>query len=303
MGTRAVSGNRNGRRRPVGTRRQEQLFRDFDAWGFDHKGWSKATRKTYLGRVRYANTYLEAQGTSVFWATLSDLEGFLFKANTARSRNNTRQALVGWGEFLIHKGVRDDNPALDLPRLKEPKNLPKPIQTDEASRVLRTARALGQETYLMLLILFYTALRRQNVVELQWADISPDWKWISVQVKGRKPHQVSVHPFLRLKLQSWNAKSKGSQWVFPSPRNPNRHISAGTLYARVREVGEMAGVENFHPHRCRHTAATRMLELTSNIMVVKEFMGHESLLSTQIYALVRNPATEKAVGQFDFIEG
>lgn len=301
MGSRALSGNPTGRRR-VGTRRQEQLYRDFDAWGYDFKDWTRSTRRTYLGRVKDCDSFLQRRGASVFWATLRNLQGYLFTIPEARTRNNARQALVGWGDFLVYKEIRPDNPAKDLPRLKEPKNLPKPVQMDEANRVLRAARALGQETYIMLLVLFYTALRRGNVVELQWADISYDWKWITVIQKGRKPHEVPIHPFLRLKLQAWKNVSQDPQWVFPSPRFPGRHVSAGTLYHRVREVGELAGVANFHPHICRHTAATRAYERTNDIYAVNKFLGHASMASTQIYTEVRNPKLEQTVEQLDFLE-
>lgn len=286
----------------MGTRRQVELFRDFDSYGYDVKGWAVTTRKTYLGTVKRADAFLQERGSSVFWATYAQLESFLFSVADVRFRNNTRQALVGWGDFLVYREIRDTNPAKQLPRYKEPKSLPRPLQMDEANRVLRAARALGQESYVMLLVLFYTALRRGNVVSLQWADISPDWKWITVTAKGRKPHEVPIHPFLRLKLEAWKAVSKDPQWVFPSPKNPGRHISAGTLYARVREIGELAGIERFHPHVCRHTTATRAYEVTNDVYAVNKFLGHASLLSTQIYTEVRNPKVEQTVGQLDFIE-
>ena len=285
----------------MGERRQVQLLREFDRWGYDYKDWTLATRRTYGGRVRFADEWLGGHGSSVFWATLKDLQAFQSTIVGARNRNNTRQALVGFGDFLIFKGVRDDNPAKELERLREPRNIPKPLTMDEANRVLRVARALGQETYMMLLVLFYSGLRRGNVARLAWPEVSPDWKWIQVQAKGRKEHRVSVHPFLQTKLQAWKAVSEDPQWVFPSSRFPGRHISEGTLYARVREVGNIAGIENFHPHICRHTMATRAYELTDDIYVVQKMLGHASLASTEIYTEVRDPHVEEATGQLDFI--
>lgn len=284
----------------MGTRRQDELFRDFGRWGFDVKDWTRGTRRVYLWRVRQANTFLEERGTSVFWASLDDLKGFLFSLDGARSRNNTRQALVGFGDFLVSSGIRDTNPAKDLPRLRQPKTLPKPLTVEEAKRMLRAAKAMGPESHTIMMLLLYSGLRRHNVAAMEWRNISSDWKWITVVVKGRRTLQVPIHPILRDKLRAWREMSKDAQWVFPSAKYAGRHMADSTLYKRVRAIAELACLEGMHPHRARHTAATRMLELTGNIMTVKEFLGHESLASTQVYSLVRNPVTEQAVYQFDF---
>ena len=44
--------------------------------------------------------------------------------------------------------------------------------------------------------------------------------------------------------------------------------------------------ENYTPHSMRHTTATHMLEAGVPLIVLKNFLGHVSLQTTQIYAEV-----------------
>lgn len=47
--------------------------------------------------------------------------------------------------------------------------------------------------------------------------------------------------------------------------------------------GKKAGIESFTPHDLRRTFASRMLDIGADISIVKEAMGHASVVTTQRY--------------------
>lgn len=51
--------------------------------------------------------------------------------------------------------------------------------------------------------------------------------------------------------------------------------------------------ESYSPHSMRHTTATHMLEAGVPLIVVKNFLGHVSLQTTQIYAEVTQETMNK----------
>src|SRR5215510_15934062 len=110
---------RRRRGRKMSAEGRFQLLREFDQWGFDHKGWSKNTRLRYYSVAMRCDRWLnDHKDTALPWAKPAELQAFLFaQTPTARNRNNIRQGLVAFGEFLVYKGFAAVNPASSLPRL------------------------------------------------------------------------------------------------------------------------------------------------------------------------------------------
>ena len=54
----------------------------------------------------------------------------------------------------------------------------------------------------------------------------------------------------------------------------------------TREIGKRGGIENFHPHLCRHTFATNLRERRAELILIKEALGHSSVSTTEMYAHV-----------------
>lgn len=58
------------------------------------------------------------------------------------------------------------------------------------------------------------------------------------------------------------------------------------LWASMRAAIGMAGDKEFVFHACRHTCATRLLEATGNLVLVRDWLGHADIKTTTIYAKV-----------------
>jgi site-specific recombinase XerD len=116
--------------------RRDAIFREFDRWGFNEKGWSPDTRKRYYSRAMAADRWpVRERNQSLVWASPRNLKAYLFATPpTARNRNNIRQALVGFGEYLVAQGFTEVNPALALPRLPEPASIPKALEPAQAHK-------------------------------------------------------------------------------------------------------------------------------------------------------------------------
>lgn len=54
----------------------------------------------------------------------------------------------------------------------------------------------------------------------------------------------------------------------------------------LREIGDIAGVENVHPHRFRRTLATNLINKGVPIEQVQQILGHTKIDTTLLYAVV-----------------
>lgn len=60
-----------------------------------------------------------------------------------------------------------------------------------------------------------------------------------------------------------------------------RKMSQTSIYMRVRKMGTILGLEDLHPHCLRKTAGNRMVEITGDLTMAQEFLGHEDVSTTQ----------------------
>ena len=71
-------------------------------------------------------------------------------------------------------------------------------------------------------------------------------------------------------------------------------LTGNSIYQILRRCGTAAGVADFSPHEMRRTFATRMFEDGAAINIVRQAMGHRSVVTTPRYA----KRSEKEVRRF-----
>jgi integrase/recombinase XerD len=188
-----------------------------------------------------------------------------------------------------------ENPVKKVPRL--PKFRKRPVAYTDVELQKFFAHCDDWERAFFSLVLA-TGLRRGELQTLHWSDLDlahrrvhvrakpqyaflpKDWEERTVSFSNEVAEILRKHP-----------RVPNCPLVFPSPKN---HLNYRFLHDRCKEIAKRADLNSaeWHLHRFRDTAATRWLRAGIDVRTVQEWLGHESLATTQKY-LEPSKETEK----------
>ena len=243
--------------------------------------------------------------------TLNDIRTWLASLArqnvTPRSLRRKAQSLRAFFKFLLKQGKISQSPAADLSLPKLSKQLPDIVRADEVEAVIRLDDQAvelnpddedAQRDALIVDLLYSLGLRRAEAVAISDPDISHSAAEIKINGKRNKQRIVPLPPQLLEKIEAWQHLRDR---IWPDLESPKpllvvkgKRISPQQVYSAVKR--ELAGTSarKKSPHALRHSFATAMLNGGAEINSVKEFLGHESLATTQIYTHVSFAEMKKA---------
>jgi integrase len=150
--------------------------------------------------------------------------------------------------------------------------------------------------YLRDMVLFdlHTGLRSGDLFELKWEDINRKENHLKIIVqKTRQALELPLGEALTGVLDRWHAV-KCCPYVFHCQLTGDRfHDVRGGLKKAVKEA-ELTGITW---HTFRHTFATRLLAQGTDIVTVKELLGHAEIKTTMRYAHTSKAAKKQAVAK------
>jgi integrase/recombinase XerD len=163
------------------------------------------------------------------------------------------------------------------------------LTVEEELRFLDQAYTRDGRTGLMLQTLLETGARASELVQLRIEDSSLVERVVTIrQGKGGKRREVPIRrdlaQLLRLHIGTRRA---GPLFVSRQEGSgPMPHVLTRQRIGQiVRAVAVGAGIsKRVYPHLLRHTVATRLLALGMDITDLQRFLGHESIVTTRLYA-------------------
>lgn len=188
---------------------------------------------------------------------------------------------------------------------------PDTLRNEEVELLLRAAYFRGARDYALIFLTLNTGLRNAEVLGLNVEDVYFHEMVVKILdlpgriAKGNKPRSIPLNSTVRKILQEYIGHeilhgriTDGSSPLFRSHRR-NRRLGAKDF----QQILERISIESIHrkcvPHMLRHTFATKLLQ-RSNIKIVQELLGHNSLQSTQIYLHPSSNDKAVAVDKLDF---
>ncbi|MBO8470593.1 MAG: tyrosine-type recombinase/integrase, partial [Bacteroidetes bacterium] len=137
-------------------------------------------------------------------------------------------------------------------------------------------------------VLYGCGLRVSEVTSLKISDIFFKEKFVSVVGKGNKQRLVPVDDialeyvlkYLGMRPEPYDKASEDILFLNRS----GRRLSRVSVFNMVKRQAMAAGIhKEISPHTFRHSFATHLIENGADLRAVQEMLGHESVLTTEIY--------------------
>lgn len=211
--------------------------------------------------------------------------------------------------FLLLKDMIELSPAELILPPKPSRTLPDTLTTEEIDRMIASiddSTAKGLRDKAILEVLYSCGLRVSELCNLRLGDLFFAEGYIRVTGKGDKQRLVPISGIACERIQRYKevrkSKKKSSEDTL-FLNNRGSKLTRVMIFTIIKQAALLAGIEkSISPHTLRHSFATHLLEGGANIRQVQQMLGHESILTTEIYTHLDTSSIRKTIDNHLYIE-
>lgn len=275
----------------------KELIDDFSDYLKIDKNYSKNTLESYIRDLRF---FLEYTNKEVIDITKKDIDNYILHVLPMYNESSINRIIASIKSFYkylsLFKGYV--NISEDVESLKRKKTLPKYLSIEEVDKLLdiKIENAFDYRNKTILELLYSTGLRATELINLDIINIDTTNMVVNVYGKGNKERIVPLSKiavnYLDMYINVYrnmlfvkNQKPTDSLFL----NNHGNRMTRQGLYKIIGEVARKQGIEKeITPHVLRHSFATHMIECGADIRSVQELLGHENIVTTEIYTHLAN---------------
>jgi len=249
----------------------------------EQKRYSENTRNTYM---HYFKDFVAAfPGRDVNTIGKEEINTYILKLirekQISASQQNQRINAV---KFYYEKVLGRKKEYYDIERPRKERKLPDVLSKEEIQKIIGSTENLKHKV--LIALIYSCGLRRSEVINLMLNDIDSKRMVIKIRgAKGKKDRYVQLSDGLLDLFRKYYIKFKPKKWLFEG--QTGGQYSAASILQVVKRTGQKAGIKkNVYPHLLRHSYATHQLEQGTDIRFIQEWLGHQSIKTTERYTHV-----------------
>ena len=212
---------------------------------------------------------------------------------SVRSQARTVSGIKTFYSFLVLENYVDENPSSLLESPKVGRHLPEVLtacEIDEIISVIDLSKDNGYRNKTIIEILYGCGLRVTECISLLISQTFLDDEYIRIVGKGNKERLVPIGGTALKALKTYlndyhvhlSPKKGFEDFIFLNKFG--KPLSRIAIFQLVKSLAQDAKINKIiSPHTFRHSFATHLVEGGADLRAVQEMLGHESILTTEIY--------------------
>lgn len=247
----------------------------------------KFTEFLHLAGYRIAPSGIGTEHLREFLAWVNEM------GLSARSQARMVSGLKSFFRFLLLENRIEKDPTglLEVPRTG--RKLPEVLSIEEIDSILDQidlSRPEGRRNRAMLEVMYSCGLRVSELVNLRLSHVYFEKGFVRITGKGNKERLVPIGSTALKEIRNYlpdrhslSRIEKGDEDILFLNRR-GRRLSRVMVFTIIKDLSAAAGIaKNISPHTFRHSFATHLIDGGADLRAVQEMLGHESILTTEIY--------------------
>ncbi len=292
----------------------EHSISDFLAFLKLEKSLSKHSVWAYERDVRRLGSFITTINTplSPTQVTQAQIEKLLQQMGEvgldAKTQARCLSGIKSFYKFLVieERIITDPTELIEGPRIGQ--TIPDVLTYNEVCRILEAidlSEPNGIRNRAIIETLYGSGLRVSELCNLKLSNLFMDLEIVKVQGKGSKERLVPLSPDAMKYIEQYLQHIRSKQVIKKEAEDIvflNRRGAALTrvmIFLIIKELAQKAEVrKNISPHTFRHSFATHLIEGGANLRVIQDLLGHESIVTTEIYTHLNIEYLREAVQLF-----
>lgn len=286
-----------------------RYIKDFVSYLKIEKGLAENSIEAYLNDVKKLEDFATSTSLSPKDITYNHLQQFVVELYdlglSARSQSRIISGVKQFFNFLILEDVIEADPTTLLETPKIGRKLPEVLTIEEIDALIDAidlSKPEGHRNKAILETLYSCGLRVSELINLKFENIFFNEGFIRVTGKGNKQRLVPISPSVEKEIGIYTNHSRNQlkiqrgheSFVFLNRRGAQ--LTRVMIFTIIKNLAAEIGLKkSISPHTFRHSFATHLLEGGANLRAIQEMLGHESILTTEIYTHLDQSMLKEAI--------
>ncbi|MGE4587831.1 MAG: site-specific tyrosine recombinase XerD [Mangrovibacterium sp.] len=243
---------------------------------------------------------------------INHLRGFIEYINnrgvSPRTQARTISGIKSFFKYLLLEGKINSDPTSLLESPKIGRKLPDVLTMEEIDLIIDgvdLSKPEGQRNKAMLETLYSCGLRVSELVNLKVTNLFFEQGFVKVEGKGEKERLVPVSSKAIEEITKYLHGYRKSLKISPESENVlflnrrGKKLSRVMIFTIIKNLAGKVGLnKKISPHTFRHSFATHLISGGADLRAVQEMLGHESILTTEIYTHLDRDYLKNTISQF-----
>jgi integrase/recombinase XerD len=292
----------------------EPYKKGFKAYLQLERSLSENSIEAYLSDIEKLTSYLQSAGElkNPSELQLPDLQKFVqWVAQLGMTPSSQARIISGirtFYKYCLLEDISSVDPTtlLEAPKLK--RALPDVLSFDEIENIIAqidVSTAEGTRNKAILETMYSCGLRVSEVVNLKLSQLYMDVGFVRVIGKGNKERLVPIGSSAIKYINIYRSTIRVHQPIQPGEEDilflnrRGKRLTRVMIFLIIKDLVKKAEIKkNISPHTFRHSFATHLVEGGADLRAVQEMLGHESIITTEIYTHLDREFLRKTLEKF-----